>query len=77
MCNLNSNTENQAVRSGRALRNPIWPSPLPEAASEATDDTLSKRFRRAIGDLVKSEQIGTLGQWFWLDSRTTLDMSGH
>jgi hypothetical protein len=42
-----------------------------------TEDTLSKRFRRAIGDLVKSQQIGTLGQWFWLDSRTTLDMSGH
>ena len=42
-----------------------------------TEDTLSKRFRRAIGELVKSQQIGTLGQWLWLDSRTTLDMSGH
>lgn len=45
--------------------------------SDITDDTLSRRFRRAIGELVKSQQIGTLGQWFWLDSRTTLDMSGH
>jgi hypothetical protein len=44
---------------------------------DVTEDTLSKRFRRAIGELVKSQQIGTLGQWFWLDSRTTLDMSGH
>jgi hypothetical protein len=45
--------------------------------AEIAEDTLSKRFRRAIGDLVKSRQIGTLGQWFWLDSRTILDMSGH
>jgi hypothetical protein len=45
--------------------------------ADVTEDTLSKRFRRAIGELVKSQQIGTLGQWFWLDSRTTLDMSGH
>jgi hypothetical protein len=44
---------------------------------DAAEDTLSKRFRRAIGDLVKSQQIGTLGQWFWLDSRTNPDMSGH
>jgi hypothetical protein len=44
---------------------------------DVTEDTLSKRFRRAIGELVKSQQIGTLGQRFWLDSRTTLDMSGH
>ena len=41
------------------------------------DDTLRTRFNRAIGELVKSQQIGTLGKWFWLDSRTTLDMSGH
>ena len=45
--------------------------------ADITDDTLSRRFRRAIGELVKSQQIGTLGQWLWLDSRTTLDMSGH
>jgi hypothetical protein len=45
--------------------------------ADITEDTLSKRFRRAIGELVKSQQIGTLGQWFWLDSRTSLDMSGH
>jgi hypothetical protein len=44
---------------------------------QVAEDTLSKRFRRAIGDLVKSQQIGTLGQWFWLDSRTKPDMSGH
>jgi hypothetical protein len=44
---------------------------------KVTEDTLSKRFRRAIVDLVKSQQIGTLGQWFWLDSRTTPDMSGQ
>jgi hypothetical protein len=31
--------------------------------ADITDDTLSKRFRRAIGELVKSQQIGTLGQW--------------
>jgi AAA domain-containing protein len=48
-----------------------------EKEPTAADDTLSKRFRRAIGDLVKSQQIGTLGQWFWLDSRTNPDMSGH
>jgi hypothetical protein len=42
---------------------------------DVTEDTL--RFRRAIGESVKSQHIGTLGQWFWLDSRTTLDMSGH
>jgi hypothetical protein len=42
-----------------------------------TDDTLSKRFRRAVEDLVKGEQIGALGQWFWLDSRTNPDMPGH
>jgi hypothetical protein len=40
--------------------------------ADIPDDTLSKRFRRAIGELVKSQQIGTLGQWFWLDSRTKL-----
>jgi hypothetical protein len=45
--------------------------------ADVTDETLSKRFRRAIGELVKGQQIGTLGQWFWRDSRTTLDMSGH
>jgi hypothetical protein len=39
--------------------------------AKVAEDTLSKRFRRAIGELVKSQQIGTLGQWFWLDSRTT------
>jgi hypothetical protein len=45
--------------------------------ADVTDETLSKRFRRAIGESVKSQQIGTWGQWFRLDSRTTLDMSGH
>jgi hypothetical protein len=44
---------------------------------QITDDALSKRFRRAIDELAKEQQIGTLGQWFWLDSRTTPDMSGH
>jgi len=45
--------------------------------ADRTDDTLSKRFRRAVDELVKSRQIGALGEWFWLDSRTTLDMSRH
>ncbi len=42
-----------------------------------TDDTLRKRFERAIEELVKIKKIGTMGQWFWLDNRTNPDMSGH
>jgi AAA domain-containing protein len=48
-----------------------------EKEPTAADDTLSKRFRRAIGELVDSQQVSTVGQWFWLDSRTKPDMSGH
>jgi hypothetical protein len=42
-----------------------------------TDDTLRKRFERAIEELAKIKKVGTTGQWFWLDNRTKPDMSGH
>jgi|SRR5712664_170674 len=44
---------------------------------KATEDTLSKRFRRAVVELTDSSKVGSSGQWFWLDSRTKPDMSGH
>ncbi|MEH2485772.1 AAA family ATPase [Bradyrhizobium sp. AZCC 2230] len=44
---------------------------------KAAEDTLSKRFRRAVVELNESEAVGSSGQWFWLDSRTSADMSGH
>ena len=44
---------------------------------KATESTLSKRFQRAIVELTESEAVGSSGQWFWLDSRTLADMSGH
>ena len=44
---------------------------------QATEDTLSKRFRRAVSQLLDGNQICSIGEWFWLDSRTKPDMSGH
>ncbi|WP_428841254.1 AAA family ATPase [Bradyrhizobium barranii] len=44
---------------------------------KAPEDTLSKRFRRAIAELTEGDAVGSAGQWFWLDSRTLADMSGH
>jgi hypothetical protein len=41
----------------------------------AVDDTLSKRFRRAMVDLLTAKQIGNVGEWFWLDSRTERTLS--
>jgi hypothetical protein len=48
-----------------------------EKDPDVTEDTLRKRFGRAIDELVKIKKIGTSGQWFWVDSRTKPDMSGH
>nr|WP_306235704.1 AAA family ATPase [Bradyrhizobium sp. Bra64] len=44
---------------------------------KAAEDTLSKRFRRAVIELTEGNNVSSLGQWFWLDSRTLADMSGH
>lgn len=44
---------------------------------KAAEDTLSKRFRRAVVELTEGNKVGSSGQWFWLDSRTLADMSGH
>jgi hypothetical protein len=48
-----------------------------EKDPNVTEDTLRKRFARAIDELVKIKKISTSGQWFWLGSRTKPDMSGH
>ncbi|WP_456664699.1 AAA family ATPase [Bradyrhizobium sp. LB13.1] len=45
--------------------------------AKAAEDTLSKRFRRALVELTEGNKVGSSGQWFWLDSRTLADMSGH
>ncbi|MDH2357696.1 AAA family ATPase, partial [Bradyrhizobium sp. SSUT112] len=44
---------------------------------KATEDTLGKRFRRAVVELTEGKEVGSSGQWFWRDSRTSADMSGH
>lgn len=40
---------------------------------DATEDALSRRFRRAITELQETKAIGECGQWFWLD----MDKAGH
>ncbi|MDH2341547.1 AAA family ATPase [Bradyrhizobium sp. SSUT77] len=37
---------------------------------KATEDTLGKRFRRAVVELTEGHKVGSSGQWFWLDNRT-------
>ena len=34
----------------------------------------SKRFRRAVSELLDGNQICSIGEWFWLDSRTKPDI---
>jgi AAA domain len=42
-------------------------------APKATEDALSKRFRRAATELKEGGSIGECGQWVWLD----MDKAGH
>jgi len=42
-------------------------------APKATEDALSRRFRRAVTELKEEGKIGECGQWFWLD----MDKAGH
>jgi hypothetical protein len=52
---------------------------IKEPKEKVSDDTVGKRFRRAITELLESKQINNVGEWFWLDSRTPdmPDMSGQ
>ena len=42
-------------------------------APKATEDALSRRFRRAATELKEGGSIGECGQWVWLD----MDKAGH
>jgi hypothetical protein len=68
--------EGVVVASRGAWRNRFYKDAWAKAP-KATEDALSKRFRRAEPELKEAGKISACGQWVWLDSRTTLDMSGH
>ena len=34
--------------------------------SKVTDDTLSKRYRRAVRELIEAKQVGRTGEWNWI-----------
>ena len=60
------------VASRDAWRNRFYKDALAKEP-KATEDALSRRFRRAATELKEAGKIGECGQWVWLD----MDKAGH